>query len=266
MTSSTSVAELDPAPPAAPMPSWPPRRSVIVTGGASGIGHAVVRLLRAVGVPVGVLDRDRSALDRLEQETGRGRVLTASVSVADGRQVEEAVERFARELGAPWGLVTCAGIVRDRTLLKLTDEEWRDVLEVNLTGTFFPLRATARWMKENKGGRIVALSSIVGLRGGFGQANYAASKAGVVGLVMTAARELGRHGITVNAIAPGFVRTPMTAQYGEVLEEASKAESPLGTVSEPEDVARSILQLLAPAAAHITGTVLRVDGGQAIGA
>lgn len=237
----------------------------MVTGGASGIGRAVVDLLAAEGVPVGVLDRDEAALQRTGRELGKARHLTAAVNVAQLAEVEKAVGRCADELGPIWGLVTCAGIVRDRTLLKLTEEEWRTVLDVNLTGTFFALRAAAARMKDLHGGRIVAISSIVGLRGGFGQANYAASKAGVVGLVMAAARELGRFGITVNAIAPGFVRTPMTAQYGEALEEASKAESPLGTVSDPVDVARSVRHFLAPASAHLTGTVLRVDGGQAIG-
>lgn len=249
----------------APTP-LPTDRSIVVTGGASGIGLAVTNLLLSEGVPVAVLDRDASALARLRDAHPGARLLTQEVSVTDAAAVDRAVERAAKELASLWGVVTCAGIVRDRTILKMTEEDWRAVLDVNLSGTFFALRAGALRMKELGGGRMVAIASIVGLRGGFGQANYAASKAGVVAVVETAAREFGKHGITVNAIAPGFVRTPMTAKYGETLEEACKAESPLGTVCEPEDIARSVRYLLSPEAGHITGVVLRVDGGQAIGA
>ncbi len=249
----------------APTP-LPTDRSIVVTGGASGIGLAVTTLLLSEGVPVAVLDRDASALARLRDAHPGARLLAQEVSVTDAAAVDRAVERAAKELAPLWGVVTCAGIVRDRTILKMTEEDWRAVLDVNLSGTFFALRAGALRMKELGGGRMVAIASIVGLRGGFGQANYAASKAGVVAVVETAAREFGKHGITVNAIAPGFVRTPMTAKYGETLEEACKAESPLGTVCEPEDIARSVRYLLSPEAGHITGVVLRVDGGQAIGA
>ncbi|MDE1820515.1 MAG: SDR family oxidoreductase [Euryarchaeota archaeon] len=251
--------------PSQPLPSG---RCIIVTGGASGIGLAVTRLLLSEGAAVAVLDRDAAALTHLRQGADGAKVLAQEVSVADPPAVDRAVDRATKELGPPWGVVTCAGIVRDKTLLKLTDDDWRSVLDVNLSGTFYAMRAAALRMKEPKGlgGRMVAIASIVGLRGGFGQANYAASKAGVVALVQTAAKELGRFGITVNAIAPGFVRTPMTAQYGETLEEACKAESPMGTVCEPEDIARSVRYLLSPEAGHITGVVLRVDGGQAIGA
>ncbi len=244
----------------------PPNKAIIVTGGASGIGLAVTQLLLSEGASVAVLDRDEAALGRLAATQTPGRVHTQSVNVADPKAVESAVDRAAKELGPLWGLVTCAGIVRDKTLLKMSDEDWRAVVDVNLSGTFYALRSAAHRLKDQKEGRIVAIASIVGLRGGFGQANYAASKAGVIGLVETAARELGRFGITVNAIAPGFVRTPMTAAYGETLEEACKAESPMGTVCEPSDIARTVRYLLAPEASHITGVVLRVDGGQAIGA
>lgn len=244
--------------------TWPPDRPVFVTGGASGIGRALVQLLRHEGVAVGALDRDEGALRTLAQESGPGTLATEAVSVADGPAMEAAFDRLTQHLGVPWGVVACAGIVRDRTLLKLTDDEWRSVLEVNLTGTFFAFRAGAARMRERQGGRLVAVSSIVGLRGGFGQANYAASKAGVLGLVKSAARELGKFGITVNAIAPGYVRTPMTAAYGSTLEEASRQMSPLGRVAEPEEVARVLRFLLSPDAGHLTGVVLRVDGGQAL--
>lgn len=243
----------------------PPGNSVIVTGGASGIGRQLVLDLLAEGVPVGALDRDEALLAKLREAVPPGaRLATQGASVADLSAVTAAFARFEAELGPIWAVVACAGVVRDKTMLKLTEEEWRTVLDVNLTGTFFAFRAGAERMKERKRGRLVAFSSIVGLRGGFGQANYAASKAGILGLVKTAAKELGRYGITVNALAPGFVRTPMTAAYGDVLEEASKQMSPLGKVAEPEDLAAVVRFLLSPAAGHITGVVLRVDGGQAI--
>lgn len=242
----------------------PAGRPVLVTGGASGIGRAVVASLLADGVPVGALDQDAGALERLAQEHPGAPLRTAAASVTDGGAVEAAMARLTDGLPPLWGVVTCAGIVRDKTLLKMTDEDWRLVLEVNLTGTFFVFRAAAHRFKAHPGGRLVAISSIVGLRGGFGQTNYAASKAGVIALVKSAARELGRYAVTVNAIAPGFVRTPMTKAYGDTLEEMCKAESPLGTVSEPSDIAASVRYLLSEGAGHITGDVLRVDGGQAI--
>jgi NAD(P)-dependent dehydrogenase (short-subunit alcohol dehydrogenase family) len=247
-------------------PTGVPRgRSVAVTGAASGIGRQLVLDLLGEGVPVGAFDRDEALLGKLREAAPPGaKLLTHAGSVSDLAAVEAGFGRFERELGPLWGVVACAGIVRDKTMLKMTEEEWRVVLDVNLTGTYFAFRAGAARIKEQKGGRLVAFSSIVGLRGGFGQANYAASKAGVLGLVKTAAKELGRHGITVNALAPGYVRTPMTAAYGDVLEEASKQMSPLAKVAEPQDISGVVRFLLSPAAGHITGVVLRVDAGQAI--
>jgi NAD(P)-dependent dehydrogenase (short-subunit alcohol dehydrogenase family) len=161
-------------------------------------------------------------------------------------------------------LVHCAGITRDAVLWKMTDEAWGDVLRVNLDSAFFLLRHAVPLMRERGEGAIVLISSINGERGKFGQANYAASKAGLIGLGRTAARELGKFGIRVNLIAPGLIRTAMTEELSEEVIEAAIGEAALGRVGEPEDVARAALFLATPLSRHVTGQVLRVDGGQLI--
>ena len=164
----------------------------------------------------------------------------------------------------PTLLVNNAGITRDRSLIKMSDEEWRDVLDVNLTGAFNTIRALAPGMAEAGGGRVVNITSINGLRGKFGQANYSAAKAGMIGLTKTAARELGRKGITVNALAPGMVMTDMAHKLPEEFIRKAKDEGVLGRLSEPDDIANAVLFLLSDAARSITGQVLQVDSGQYI--
>lgn len=226
---------------------------VLVTGGSGGIGLAVVELLRTAGAEVWSVD-----LPGASPPPG------AVARPCDLRD-PEALARIVAEAGAAGGLdalVHCAGITRDRVLWKLTDEDWRAVIDVNLDAAFRLLRAAAPILRARNRGSVVLVSSINGERGKFGQANYAASKAGLIGLAKSAARELGRFGVRVNVVAPGMVRTAMTAKLEPEHLQRAQDESALGRIAEPVDVAHAVLFLCSDLARHVTGQVLRVDGGQ----
>jgi acetoacetyl-CoA reductase/3-oxoacyl-[acyl-carrier protein] reductase len=227
-------------------------RLAIVTGGLRGIGRAISDRLVAAGAELHVIDRVAG------EATLDGAVLHRA-DVADAAAVAATVAALPR---APALLVNNAGITRDRTLLKMSDGEWRDVLEVNLTGPFNLMRAVGARMAAAGYGRIVNITSINGLRGKFGQANYVAAKAGLIGLTKTAARELGPKGVTVNAVAPGMVLTEMALQLAEEVRGRAVAETVLGRLTTPEEVADAVLFLLSDAAGAITGQVLQVDAGQ----
>lgn len=230
-------------------------RGVLVTGGRSGIGLAVTRMLVAEGARVATLDvaplpgTDDGALHLV-------------CDVRSDEAVRAAVSEAAETLGNVHGLVQCAGITRDSVLWKMSDEAWDAVLDVNLAGAFRVLRAVAPLLRASGQGAVVNVTSINGMRGKFGQANYAASKAGLIGLTKTAARELGGFGVRVNAVAPGMVRTPMIEQVPEAFLKRAVEESALGRISEPEDVAAAVLFLLSDHARQVTGETLRVDAGQ----
>lgn len=230
------------------------RQAALVTGGARGIGRAIAEMLAASGAEVHVFD---SAADA---ETQAGISLHA-VDITDPPAVAAAVEALARP---PVLLVNNAGITRDRTIAKMTDAEWNDVITVNLTGAFNMVRALTPGMVEAGFGRIVNITSINGLRGKFGQANYSAAKAGLIGLTKAAARELGPKGVTVNAVAPGMVLTEMALELPAAFLDQAVDESVLGRLAEPADIANAVGFLLSDAAALITGQVLQVDGGQYI--
>ncbi|WP_448188207.1 3-oxoacyl-ACP reductase FabG [Azospirillum sp. sgz301742] len=228
-------------------------RTAVVTGGARGIGRGIAEELHQAGADVHVFDRIAP-----EDED---RLSFHLVDITDSASVAAAVERLPQ---APVLLVNNAGITRDRSLLKMSDEEWRSVLDVNLTGAFNTLRALAPGMVEAGYGRIVNVVSINGLRGKFGQANYAASKAGLVGLTKTAARELGPKGVTVNAVAPGMVLTEMTLALAPEYRQKALDEAVLPRLPEVADIAAAVLFLLSEAARTVTGEVIRVDSGQYI--
>jgi acetoacetyl-CoA reductase/3-oxoacyl-[acyl-carrier protein] reductase len=228
-------------------------RVAIVTGGGRGIGRAIAEALAARGAAVHVFDR----------EVGKpvaGMVMHA-LDIRDSAQVTEAVTALDRP---PTLLVNNAGITRDRSIARMSDEDWETVLSVNLTGAFKLIRAVAAPMTQAGFGRIVNIASINGLRGKFGQANYAASKGGLIALTKTAARELGPKGVTVNAIAPGMVLTDMVRGLPQEVRDRAAAESVLPVLPEVGDVAAAALFLLSDAARCITGQVLQVDSGQYI--
>lgn len=224
----------------------------VVTGAASGIGAAVTARLRAAGVQVAGLDLRPAPLADASYEADAG----------DAAAVAAAVERAAADLGAPTLGVHAAGITRDGMLWKLAPEDWDAVLRVNLGGAWHLLRALLPHQRAAGGGSVVLVGSINGRRGKVGQSAYAASKAGLVGLAKTAARELGRFAVRVNVVAPGFVDTPMTAPLAPEWRAKALAESVLGRVATPDDVAAAAQFLLSDAARHVTGQVLAVDGGQ----
>jgi 3-oxoacyl-[acyl-carrier protein] reductase len=229
-------------------------RRAVVTGACRGLGRAIADALADAGAEVEVFDViEPAAGDNFRHHY-------THVDVTDAA----AVTRTVNALDEPCLLVNNAGITRDRSLMKMNDDEWRSVLDVNLTGAFNMIRAVAAPMTAKGFGRIVNITSINGIRGKFGQANYAASKAGLIGLTKTAARELGKKGITVNAVAPGMVMTDMArALPAEVLARASN-EAVLDSLVEPDDISNAVLFLLSDAARAITGEVLRVDAGQYI--
>lgn len=227
-------------------------KTAIVTGGMRGIGRAIVNELVKAGAQVHVFDREISG--------GQSDSFTVhNINVADSKAVTEAVATLPQTADL---LVNNAGITRDHSIANMSDEEWRSVLDVNLTGTFNCIRAVVAGMRAKSYGRIVSITSINGLRGKFGQANYAASKAGMIALTKTAARELGAKGITVNAVAPGMVLTDMALAASEEIRAKALKEAVLPTLTEPSDVAAAVLFLLSDAARAITGQVLQVDAGQ----
>jgi len=229
-------------------------RVALVTGAAGGIGSAVVELLREAGARVVAAD--------LRVAGSRGGEDEVVCDVADSGAVARLLETWPGTYGRLDALVHCAGITRDGMLWKLDDEAWTRVLRVNLDSAFWLLRAAAPLMRAQGSGAVVLVSSINGERGKLGQANYAASKAGLIGLGRTAARELGRFGVRVNVLAPGLIETAMTANLPREVLARAVEETALGRAGRPEDVARAALYLVSDLSSHVTGQVLRVDGGQ----
>jgi len=246
-----------------------PERTAIVTGGARGIGAAISRRLAADGLAVAVVDLDEVSCGQTVDaiRDAGGRALGVGANVSDEASVEHAVARVSDELGAPTVLVNNAGITRDNLLFKMSVDDWDSVMAVHLRGTFLMSRAAQKHMVEAGFGRIVNLSSVSAL-GNRGQANYAAAKAGIQGITKTLAIELGRYGVTANAIAPGFIDTEMTAataaRMGMDFEEAKRLgaeQIPVGRVGQPEDIAHLVSYLVSEGAGFVSGQVIYAAGG-----
>jgi len=235
----------------------------LVTGAAQGIGKAVALLLARNGADIIVSDINLEKAEETAKEIqtlGR-KAIAMKVDVANLDQVERMVETILQQLGQIDILVNNAGITRDKLILRMTEEDWDAVLNINLKGTFNCTKAVVRHMSKQKSGKIVSIASVVGEMGNAGQANYAASKAGVIGFTKTIAREFASRGINVNAIAPGYIETPMTDVLPAKVKEELKRLIPVERLGKPEDVAEAVLFLVSEASSYITGQVLNVNGG-----
>jgi 3-oxoacyl-[acyl-carrier protein] reductase len=230
-------------------------RNALVTGGSRGIGRAIALELAHAGASVVVGYRSgKDEAEAVAEEAG-GRAVQADVSDA-----EEAA-RLVTDAGEPDVLVNNAGLTRDGLLPRMPDEDWRDVIETNLSSVFYTCRAAVRPMMKRRAGAIVNISSVVGLHGNPGQTNYAASKAGIIGLTKALARELGSRGVRANVIAPGYITSRLTDEISEEMRSLMLQNTPLGRLGDPEDVAGAVRFLCSDAAKFITGEVLLVDGG-----
>jgi 3-oxoacyl-[acyl-carrier protein] reductase len=231
----------------------------LVTGGSRGIGAAISRELAKAGAKVAL--NYRAGQEAGDEVAGEIRGLAVRADVSKPEEVQALIERVEGELGDIDALVNNAGLTRDTLIARMTDDDWQTVIDTNLRGTFNTSRAVSRKMLRRRAGSIVNLSSVVGVHGNPGQANYAASKAGIIGLTKALARELGSRGVRVNAIAPGYISTELTDVLNDEQRGLILQNTPLGRLGEPEDVARAVRFLCSDEAAFITGDVLLVDGG-----
>jgi len=242
-------------------------KSAIVTGGSMGIGASIALKLAACGANVAInyrkhKEQAEAIIKQVNSMGVKGLLVQADISVFD--DAVKMVESVTNKLGSIDILVNNAGINWDGVIWKMTEEQWDNVVNINLKGYFNYIRAVSPVFREQKSGKIVNITSINGLRGKFGQSNYAASKAGIIGLTKTVARELGKYGINVNAVAPGLIETDMMKNADESVRNAALEDIVLKRIGQPEDVANLVAFLCSDLARHITGEVIKVDGGQYI--
>ena len=241
-------------------------RTAMVTGASRGIGRAICVKLASEGANIAGCDIDVEPLAETGQlVTGAGvKFLALRLDVSDFKQFQEAVDKVVETFGSLDILVNNAGITRDNLLIRMSEEDWQKVISINLTGVFNGVKAAARQMMKQRSGSIINISSVVGIMGNAGQANYAASKAGVIGLTKSAARELAKRGVRVNAVAPGYIVTRMTEQLPEDAKKILIQQIPLERLGQPEDVANGVLFLACDSSSYMTGHVLPADGGMAM--
>lgn len=239
-------------------------KRALVTGGSRGIGAAICMALGRMGAHVSInfagnVQAAEDVAAAIEKDGGQAALL--QFDVADAKAVKSAIKDAIRKNGAFQIVVNNAGITRDALVARMKDEDWDRVFEVNLKGAFNCTRAVAMAMMKERWGRIINISSVVGTMGNPGQANYAATKAGIEGFTKSVAREMASRGITVNAVAPGFIETDMTAGLSEKIKKQLLSQIPAGRMGMPEDVAAAVAFLASPAASYVTGHVLHVNGG-----
>jgi len=238
-------------------------KSALVTGASGGIGGAIARALHGAGATVALSGTRMEPLQALAEELG-GRAHVLQCNLSDATAVEALPKQAAEAMGAVDILVNNAGITRDNLFMRMSDEEWREVIEVNLTSTFRLCRGVLRGMMKARWGRIVNISSIVGATGNPGQGNYAAAKAGMVGMSKSLAYEVASPGITVNCVAPGFITTAMTDKLNEDQKAKILQQVPAGRMGDAGEIGAAVLYLASPEAGYVTGTTLHVNGGMAM--
>lgn len=238
-------------------------KRALVTGASRGIGEAIARALAGQGAAVVLAARNRDRLEAIAQElrSAGSRAHALALDLSDAEGIPARLKELPPDFAEVDILVHNAGITADNLLLRMSLDEWRRVLETNLTGTFVLTKALVRGMMKRRWGRIVTISSVVGLMGNAGQANYAAAKAGLIGFTKSVAKELASRGVTANVVAPGFVETDMTANLAEEVRKEMLAGVPLGRSGQPAEIAAAVLYLASEEAGYVTGEVINVSGG-----
>jgi 3-oxoacyl-[acyl-carrier protein] reductase len=238
-------------------------QTAIVTGASRGIGRAIAERLGALGATVAATATSAEGAQRTQEalEAAGCRARGFALDVSAPETIDPFIKSVTEELGNPGILVNNAGITRDGLLMRMKDEDWQAVIDTNLSSVFRLTRAVARPMMKAKGGRIINVASVVAAMGNAGQANYAAAKAGILGLTKSTAREFGPRGITVNAVAPGFIETDMTRELPDEQRQALLEQVPLGRLGQPEEIAEAVAFLAGPGGGYITGSTLHVNGG-----
>jgi 3-oxoacyl-[acyl-carrier protein] reductase len=239
-------------------------KTALVTGATGGIGASVAKLLHGAGATVGISGTRAAVLEELKASLGGERVHVLPCNLSSAEDVEKLVPAAEAAMGGVDILVNNAGITRDGLAMRMKDEDWQAVLDVNLTASFRLARSAMKGMMKKRWGRIVSVTSVVGVTGNPGQANYVASKAAVIGLSKSLAQELASRNVTVNCVAPGFIATPMTDALNEKQREAILGRIPAGKMGSPEDIAAAVLFLASEEAGYVTGQTMHVNGGMAM--